>query len=152
MPKVKLKTPLTVYKARISPEFHIDAIAFGKERSALCALVQRLGATFRDDWFPNTSTWEALQLSLVMLRLFQFHSLTGRAQSVTSLSRSSGIPRATLHRKLTTLKRQGYVVQHGTRFMLSVEGLNQEHLIQGFKRRLSMIRATLAKTLTVFAA
>jgi hypothetical protein len=151
MAKAKLKKPLAV-KARIDPEFNIDAIAFGKERSAMCALVQRLGETFRDDWFPGVSTWEALQLSLIMLRLFQFHSLTGRGQSVSSLSRSSGIPRATVHRKLATLKRLGYVEQHDARFRLSVEGFNQEHLIRGFKRRLSMMRATLTKTLTVFAA
>jgi hypothetical protein len=151
MSKAKLKRPLDV-KVGIDAEFNIDTIAFGKERSAMCALVQRLGETFRDDWFPGMSTWEALQLSLIMLCLFRFHSLTGRAQSVSSLSRSSGIPRATLDRKLTTLKRLGYVEQHGTRLMLSVEGLNREHLIQGFKRRISIIRATLAKTLKVFAA
>jgi hypothetical protein len=148
MPKAKLKTPH--YKA--NPKFNIDAVAFGKERGAMWALVQQLGLTYRDDWFPGTSRWEALQLSLIMLCLWEFHLLTGGAQSISSLARSSGIPRAAVHRKLTTLKRLGYVEQHGTGFMLSVEGINQEHLIQGFKRRLSIIRTMLAKTLAVFAA
>jgi hypothetical protein len=143
----KSKTPVSPKPRTVTKEFDAEAIAFGKERSALASLVIRLGESFRDDWFPGMSTWEALQLALIMLRMFHFHLTTGRAESASALSRATGMPRATVQRKLTTLKRMGFVKQHGVRFALDVDGLNQPKLLDGFQRRLGIVRGTLAKTL-----
>jgi DNA-binding IclR family transcriptional regulator len=58
-----------------------------------------------------------------------------------------GMPRTTVIRKLLALKRRGLVEQYGTKFVLSIDGINSPHLLEGFAKRLVIVRASLSRML-----
>ena len=126
------------------PQFDLAAIKYGRERCGFANFVISLAESFREDWFPGLNVWDSLQMAAIMFKMYQIH-LAGRAASPSDVSRSTGMPRTTVIRKLSTLKKLGLVDQYGTRFVLSVDGLNRPHLLEGFHQRLVITRSSLAK-------
>jgi hypothetical protein len=127
-------------------KFNLAAIQYGDERCTMADLVLKVVNSFRDDWFPDQNTWESLQFAMIMLSMYQIH-LVGRAPSASDVARSTGMPRPTVQRKLAKLKKIGYVNQYGSRFELSIDGLNQPRLLDGFRKRLGIVKGALQKML-----
>jgi hypothetical protein len=130
-----------------APQWDISKIKYGVERCAMADLVIKLADTFKEDWFEGLDVWEALQMAAIMLKMYQIHQM-GKAASASAISRSIGMPRTTVERKLVTLNKRGLVERYGTRFALSIDGINDPRLIDGFAKRLVVVRASLAKMLT----
>jgi len=129
-----------------SIQFELTHIKYIDERGSMADMVLKLAESFRDDWFPGCSVWESLQFAMIMLSLYQIH-LTGRSASASDLSRKTGMPNATVRRKLASLKKTGYVHQYGLHYELSVDGLNQPRLLEGFRRRLGTVKVSLQRML-----
>ncbi|HEY2535318.1 MAG TPA: hypothetical protein VGJ20_46755 [Xanthobacteraceae bacterium] len=132
-----------------APQWDIKNIKYGVERCAMANLAIQLAATFKDDWFAGLGVWEALQLAAIMLKMYQIHQ-AGKSASPSAISRGMGrthMPRTTVHRKLMALKKRGLVEQYGTKFVLSIDGINDPRLLEGFAQRLLIVRAHLTKML-----
>jgi hypothetical protein len=120
-----------------TPKKIIDAIKFGRERYVLADTVVRLVEEFREDYLPNAKTWEAFELLLILRRMIEVHQ-RGRESSALGLSRTIGMPRTTVHRRLERLKTMGAIKQDGARFTVLPEFMNASHMVEGFKRRREM--------------
>jgi biotin operon repressor len=119
----------------------IDATQLGQQRYALVEAIVRLTESYRDDYLPGSTTWDAFALVLICQKMLAMHAV-GREASASSLARSSGMPRTTVLRRLAQLKKIGAVEQHGRRYLMSSAYLNRPVALQGFKRRLAILRKT----------
>jgi DNA-binding IclR family transcriptional regulator len=64
----------------------------------------------------------------------------GCEPTIASLSRALGVPRATVQRRLTILTKKEFVVRKGARYALCAEPFNEPARMEGFRRRVSMLR------------
>jgi hypothetical protein len=119
------------------PKSIIGAIKFGYQRYVLADTVVRLTEEFRADYVPRAKTWEAFALLLILRRMLDVH-LRGRKSSAVQISRTIGMPRTTVYRKLAQLKKMGAIKQEGARFTVVPEFMNASHMLTGFKRRRDM--------------
>jgi DNA-binding IclR family transcriptional regulator len=79
-----------------------------------------------------------LALILILHRIADMNQL-GRGANASALAWSTGMPRTTVRRKLTQLKKAGLIEQRGPRYLLSATFLNRSHILRGFKRRREMV-------------
>ena len=113
-------------------------IRLWKQRHAMAATIIRLMEGFRDDYLPGLRTWDAFAPLLILRKMGEMHD-AGHAASTSALSRSTGMPRTTIRRKLAQLKKMGAIEQHGSRFLLLPLYLNKPIMLQGFRRRREMV-------------
>ena len=118
----------------------IDSLELGRQRYVMAETVIQMVEGFRRDYMPNVRTWDAFALLLLLRKMLDQH-MAGRAASASALSRSVGMPRTTVQRKLAQLKKIGAIEQHGSRFMVSPTYMNSPKMLQGFRRRLDFIRS-----------
>jgi len=116
----------------------LDAIILWKQRYAMGELIIRLMESFRDDYMPRVKTSEAFELLVIIERLFDLHEVS-RLGTASAISRSTDIPRSTVHRRLDYLKKLGAVERRGSGFLLVPAFLNHPIMLEGFKRRVCMV-------------
>jgi hypothetical protein len=121
------------------PHSVIRQLLLGKQRQALGEIVIRLLESARDDYFPGEGLVDFLLFVLILVKMYDINEL-GRLATASALSRSVGLPRTTMQRKLARLKRMGAIQQRGSRFMLSPSYLNNPQMLLGFKRRVNAVR------------
>jgi biotin operon repressor len=119
----------------------IDAIQLGRQRNAVVEAVVRLTESYRDDYLPGSTTLDAFAVVLICQKMLAMHAV-GREVSASALSRAVGMPRTTVLRKLAQLKKIGAVEQRGRRYLMSSAFLNRPAALQGFKRRVAIVRKT----------
>jgi len=122
----------------------IDALQLGRQRYALTEAIVRLTESYRDDYLPGNSTLDIFALVLICQKMLAMHAV-GREASASALARSTRIPRTTVLRKLAQLKKIGAIEQHGPRYLMSTAYLNRPAALQGFKRRVAILRKTAKK-------
>ena len=122
----------------------IDALQLGRQRYALTEALVRLTESYRDDYLPGSSTWDTFGLVFICQRMLAMHAV-GRDASASALARSTRIPRTTVLRKLAQLKTVGPIDQNGPRYQMSSAYLNRPCALQGFKRRVAILRKTAEK-------
>jgi hypothetical protein len=120
------------------PKSVMSEIRLWKQRHAMAATIIRLMEGFRDDYLPGMKTWDAFAPLLILRKMGEMHD-AGRAASAGALSRSTGLPRTTVQRKLAQLKKMGAIEQHGSRFLMSPPYLNKPIILHGFRRRREMV-------------
>jgi biotin operon repressor len=113
-------------------------IRLWKQRHAMAATIIRLMEGFRDDYLPGLRTWDAFAPLLILRKMGEMHD-AGHAASASALSRSTGMPRTTVQRKLAQLKKIGAIDQHGSLFLMLPPYLNKPAILQGFRRRRDMV-------------
>jgi DNA-binding transcriptional ArsR family regulator len=126
------------------PKSSIHAFHLGKQRHALVRLVIRLCETARDDGFPDMATWDFFMAMLILERMYE-QNQRGREASASELSRSTGIPRTTMRRKLRDLARRGAIERRGHRFVITSSFFNSPFMLRGFRRRSLMVKQISAK-------
>ena len=102
-------------------------------------LVIKVVEGFCADYMPDEHPWEAFALVLILDRLFEIHA-RGRMATASELSRACRMPRQTLRRKLETLETHGFIERRGSRYVLSAQRLNDPVMIQGFRRRVMVVK------------
>jgi hypothetical protein len=115
-----------------------------KHRHAVADLLVRLMETVRDDWFPDIDTSRAFELTLIGVKMWDMLD-AGRMPSASALSRSTGIPRTTVQRRLTYLKRIGAVERHGSKYAIVPAYMNRPVILDGAMRRQLRIVSTSKK-------
>jgi hypothetical protein len=78
----------------------VQQLQLGKQRVLMADFIVRLIKNARDNNLPKMSLWDFLPTMIIMLKMFEQHECDA---NVSGLSRSTGIPRATLQRKLAVL-------------------------------------------------
>jgi hypothetical protein len=126
------------------PKSSIHAFHLGKQRHALVSLVIRLCETARDDGFPDMTTCDFFMAMLILERMYE-QNQRGREASASELSRSTGIPRTTMRRKLRDLARRGAIERRGHRFVITSSFFNSPFMMRGFGRRSLMVKHALEK-------
>ena len=116
------------------PRSLINSIIMGQSRYLMAETVVSLCDGFRTDYLPDLKVWDAFPL-LVILRKMIENAMKRRSSNSTSLARALGMPRTTVQRRLTTLKRIGAVEQHGARYVVVPTFMNHPRMVEGFKRR-----------------
>lgn len=122
----------------------IDTLQLGCQRYTLMEAIVTLTESYRSDYLPGSSTWDVFGLVLICQRMLAMHAV-GRAASASALARSTGIPRTTMLRKLAKLKKIGAIEQRDPRYLISTAYLNRSKALQGFKRRVAILRKTAKK-------
>jgi hypothetical protein len=117
-----------------TPKGIINAIKMGHDRYIMADTVVRLTEEFRDDNFPGMKTWEAFVNLLILYRMLDAHQ-RGRKSSAVGISRTIGMPRTTVQRRLENLKKMGAIEQDGARFTVLPEFMNASRTVEGFKHR-----------------
>jgi hypothetical protein len=121
------------------PKSVASAVLLAPQRRVMAENCISFVESARDDFFPDVSSWEAFMLVVIIIKLFDINA-AGRAANASELTRVTGIPRTTMHRKLAYLKRKGFIERLGSRFVLSPEQVNQPHMLRGFWSRLDKVR------------
>lgn len=90
--------------------------------------VIRLMESLRDDYLPGMRTWDAFALLLIIRKIYEMHT-AGRRATASALSRAVGMPRTTVLRKMSQLKKIGAVEKYGSHFMLSPKYFNNPRIL-----------------------
>jgi len=120
------------------PKSVVSALLSFEQRHTLVGNVIHLLETFRDDYFPDVATWETLALVLILHRIIDINQL-GRAANASALAWSTGMPRTTVRRKLTQLRKIGIIEKRGPSYLVSAAFMNRPNILRGFKRRREMV-------------
>jgi hypothetical protein len=126
-------------KPNTIPRSVASAVQLAPQRCVMAENCISFVESARDDFFPGIPSWEAFTLIVILFKLFKINE-AGRAASASELTRATGIPRTTMHRKLAYLKRKGFIERFRSRFLLSPEQVNQPHMLRGFWGRLHKVR------------
>jgi predicted transcriptional regulator len=121
------------------PEVILERIARWHERTAMADLCIRLVQSVGRDYFPGASTCDAFEMLLILHAMFEIHT-AGRFATASALARSTGISRSTIQRRMSQLTKLGAIERNGTRFLLSVSYLNKPAILEGFKRRVDIVK------------
>jgi hypothetical protein len=117
----------------------LDEMELGRQRYTLADTLIKLIESIRTDCMPSVKTWEAFSFLLILRRMIDDH-LAEHTSSVSALSRTLGIPRATLIRRLKRLQKMGAISKQGSRYRVIPEYMNSPQMIEGFKIRREMVR------------
>jgi DNA-binding transcriptional ArsR family regulator len=126
------------------PKSSVHAFLLGKQRHAVVSLIIRLCESARDDGFPDLTTWDFFMSMLILERMYE-QNQRGREASASELSRSTGIPRTTMRRKLRDLTRRGAIERRSHRFVITPSFFNTPFMMRGFRRRSLMVKRASAK-------
>jgi hypothetical protein len=78
-------------------------------------------------------------LFIIISRLFNINEAV-RAASASELTRATGIPKTTMHRKLAYLQRKGFIERLDSCFVLSPGQVNKPCALRGFWGHLHKVR------------
>jgi hypothetical protein len=121
------------------PKVMLERIDRWHERAAMADLCIRLVQSIGRDYFPGAKTCDAFEMLVILNAMFEIHT-AGRFATATALARSTGISRSKLQRRMGELAKLGAIERNGTRFLLSVSYLNKPGILEGFKRRVDIVR------------
>lgn len=121
------------------PKVMLERIDRWHERAAMADLCIRLVQSIGRDYFPGARTCDAFEMLVILHAMFEIHT-AGRFATASALSRSTGISRSTVQRRLGELTKLGAIQRNGTRFLLSVSYLNKPGILEGFMRRVDMVK------------
>jgi hypothetical protein len=121
------------------PEVILERIDRWHERTAMADLCIRLVQSVGRDYFPGARTCDAFEMLLILHAMFEIHT-AGRLATASALARSTGISRPTVQRRMRELTKLGAIERNGTRFLLSVSYLNKPAILEGFKRRVDIVK------------
>jgi hypothetical protein len=121
------------------PKVMLERIDRWHERTAMADLCIRLVQSIGRDYFPGARTCDAFEMMVILNAMFEIHT-TGRFATVSALARSTGISLSTVQRRVGELTKLGAIERNGTRFLLSVSYLNKPGILQGFKRRVEVVK------------
>jgi hypothetical protein len=121
------------------PEVILERIDRWHERTAMADLCIRLVQSVGRDYFPGARTCDAFEMLLILHAMFEIHT-AGRLATASVLARSTGISRPTVQRRMRELTKLGAIERNGTRFLLSVSYLNKPAILEGFKRRVDIVK------------
>lgn len=116
-----------------------DQFSLAEQRNVVIDSMTRLMGSFLDDYFPGISLEDASALIVILEKMYDSHR-AGREATIASLSRVLRIPRITVQRRLAVLTKKEFVARTGRRYALRVEPFNEPARVEGFKRRLGIIR------------
>jgi hypothetical protein len=116
-------------------------LALAQQRLSMLESFYQMVSDARSDYCPWMSDAEFAETAIIIKRIADRH-LRGEMPTESMLSRLTGIPRQTLHRKLMPLVKRGVLVRDGHRFAIAPEYFNKPQMIAGFRRRLLMLRET----------
>ena len=120
------------------PKSLINSVKMGRQRYVMAETIVSVCEGFGAEAMPGLKVWDVFPL-IVILRKMADNSLHRRSSNATSLARTLGMPRTTVQRRLTQLKRMGAVEQHGVRYTVVATFLNHPKQVEGFKRRRDQI-------------
>jgi IclR helix-turn-helix domain len=112
----------------------IDQIKKARQRYVMADTVVRSCEGFRADYLPTLSTWEAFGLLLILRTMIDQH-MQDREIRLATLAQALDIPRSTLQRKLSHLKRIGAVEQSGGHYFVVPLFMNGPRMMVGYERR-----------------
>jgi hypothetical protein len=123
------------------PQIIVDAIDLGPSRFTMVDTIVRLIEAVRQDFGPDTKTWETFINLLIVHRMWAKHR-NGQLASAAGIAKAIGMPRSTVQRRLLRLVKEGAVERRGTRYVIVPEFINSPHGIsdlgtKGFKRRVA---------------
>jgi len=116
----------------------LNAVILWKQRYAMGELIIRLMEGFRDDYMPRMRICEAFELLVVLEKLVDLHEVH-RLGTASAISRSTDLPRTTVHRRLRHLNKLGAVERRGSGFLLVPAFLNSPLMLEGFKQRVHRV-------------
>jgi len=120
------------------PKSLINSIEMGQVRYLMADTVVSVCESITSDYLPDFKVWDAFPLLVIVRKMIE-NSVKRRSSNSTSLARALGMPRSTVQRRLTQLKRIGAVEQRGARYTVVAAFMNHPKMIQGFKRRRDLI-------------
>jgi hypothetical protein len=126
------------------PRTAIKQLFSGKQRHMMAETFVHIIEGCRDDYFPGETLENVVSFVLIIEKMIDINE-AGREATASDLSRSIGIPRATLRRKLARLKVWGMIRQRGPRFVISPEGLNHPIMLRGYRDRLVLLTSATKK-------
>lgn len=123
------------------PQIIVHAVDLGPSRYTMVDTVVRLIESVRQDFGPETKTWETFINLLIVHRMWAQHR-NGQLASAAGIAKAVGMPRSTVQRRLRRLVKDGAVERRGTRYAIVPEFINSPHGIaalgtKGFKRRVA---------------
>jgi predicted transcriptional regulator len=121
------------------PKVMLERIERWHERTAMADLCIRLVQSIGRDYFPGARTCDAFEMLVILNAMFEMHT-AGRFATASALARSTGISRSTVQRRIGKLTKLGAIERNGTRFLLSVSYLNKPGILEGFKRRVDVVK------------
>jgi hypothetical protein len=121
------------------PKVMLERIHRWHERAAMADLCIRLVQSIGRDYFPGAKTCDAFEMLVILNALFEIHTAR-RFATASTLARFTGIPRSTVQRRMGELTKLGAIERNGTRFLLSVSYLNKPGILEGFKRRVDVVK------------
>lgn len=121
------------------PKVMLERIDRWYERSAMADLCIRLVQSIGRDYFPGARTCDAFEMIVILHAMFELHT-AGRFATANAIARYTGISRSTVQRRIGKLTKLGAIQRNGTRFFLSVSYLNKPGILEGFKRRIDMVK------------
>ena len=133
----------------VEPKKCAESLILGKQRMFLIDTFARLAESARDDHFPDLSLFDFVTYAIILHRIYEQNE-RGRDANASALERSTGVPRATLRRKLQELTKNWAIEPRGRRFVIAPEFFNTPVSIQGFKRRVKMVKRAAAKLPEIF--
>jgi DNA-binding transcriptional ArsR family regulator len=120
------------------PRTAVQRVLLFKQRHAMAETFIHVIESCRDDYFPGETLENVISFVLIIEKMTDINEV-GREATASALSRSIGIPRATLRRKLVLLTRLGLIDQRRSRYVISPGGLNHPLMLQGYKDRLTLL-------------
>lgn len=120
------------------PRTAVQQVLLLKQRHMMAETFIHVMEGCRDDYFPGETLENVISFVLIIEKMTDINEV-GREATASALSRSIGISRATIRRKLVMLARLGLIERRRSRYVISPEGLNHPLMLQGYRERLTLL-------------
>jgi hypothetical protein len=131
-----------VSQIHLTPKMIVAKLLLGKERRAIGQMIIRLVESTRDDFFPGMPIQDFIVALLLLDGVYEQNE-RGREASASGLARTTGIPRATVQRRLIELDKKWHAIeQRRHRYVLNLTFFNAPLTMRGMPSRWLKIKRT----------